>query len=75
MSDEIVVKVIRKMFPQTYSARVQTKYKGTDKDMFLPDEVRWAMAGEPVAWFNAFIDDEKVTFMKRIPKPVGWPET
>jgi hypothetical protein len=70
---EMVFHVTRRMFPQTYNGNVRSEYGTTDITMFLTDQVREAMGGEPAAFFiGDRAEDGKVTLHRRVPRPIGW---
>lgn len=71
---DYTVKVTRNIWAIDRPAHVKSEFGAINVQMRLPDEVRWQMAGDPVAFFTAQFEDKKVTLMRRIPKPASWPE-
>lgn len=65
--DGIVVKVERKLFPHGQPAHVFNRYKSTDLTMHLPDNARFQMGGERVAFFRADCSGKKPVFFDRVP--------
>lgn len=66
---DYILKVSRKIMAVDRPAMVESEFGSVKQTVRLPDEVRWQMGGEEVAYFEASVENGKVSFRRRVPDP------